>query len=139
MADLVKLLDDASDVSPCVLAVTGDVISDWHPVGAQLVQAAAGIRAANTVRINRRNVTNQIALVITKAPAASPLAAKQAAAALIVAITAKLATFTLLDVELNGEIFRLSDAALDSYDLHPRGTTVVASYQFSGGALAEVP
>lgn len=139
MADLVKLLDDAADVSPVVLAVTGDIITDWHPVLSQLVQPAAGIRAANTVQINRRNVTNQIAIVITKAPAASALAAKQAAAALIVAITAKLATFTVLDVELNGQVFRLSDAALVSADFLPRGSTIVASYQFSGGALAEVP
>ena len=138
MPDLVTLLDDAEDVSGVALAETGDIVSDFRVNGEQLVQLAGGVRAPNTQPINRGNITNRLALAVTHAPAASAAAAKQAAAALIVAISAKLPTATLLDIELSAVVFRLSDAALVSYDIHARGTTVFASYQFAGGAFAEV-
>jgi hypothetical protein len=138
MAELVTLLDDAEDASGLALAETGDVISDLRVNGEQLVQPAPGVRAASMMMINRGNITNRLTLAITHEPAASAAAAKQAAATLIAAIRSKLPAVTLLDLEFNSILFRLSDAALLSYDIHARGTTVFASYQFSGGAFAEV-
>lgn len=138
MADLVTLLDDAADVAGLVLVTTGDTVSDFRVNGEQLVQIAPGVRAANALPINRGNITNRIVLVIVHAPAASPTAAKQAAATLIASLRTKLPTVTLLDVTFNTVPFRLSDAALLNYDIHARGTTVFATYNLVGGAFAQI-
>ncbi len=139
MSELIDLLDDDSDSSPVSLAGATDIVSDFRINGEQVVQVAMGVRAANAKPINRGNVVNRVVLAITHAPAASALAAKQAAATLIAALTAKLVTATLLDLTIGSVVFRLSDAALLSYDIQARGTTVFASYNFSGGDFAELP
>lgn len=138
MAELVTLLDDASDLSGLALAETGDVLNDLRVNGDQEVQLAGALRAANARAFNRGNVVNRVTVGVTYAPAASPDAAKQAAVDLVADLTAKIATATLLDLVFGSIQLRLSDAALERYDIYPRGTTVFASYSFVGGALAEV-
>lgn len=138
MADSLKLLDAVGDSGAVTLATSPDVFSDFRVNGQQAVQAAPAFRARNQKAYNRGNVANAVSIEITHAPAATPAAAKSAAAALIVAVTAKLATARLVACEFAGVSYHLQDAALSSYDIHARGTSVFASYQFTGGAFVQV-
>lgn len=139
MAELITLLDDVADVSPLSLAATGDVINDLRVNGQQLVQLAGGLRAANSRPINRGNIVNRITVGVTHEPAASPAEAKQDSIALIAALTAKVSTATILQLQFGTVVIRLTDAAVENYDIYARGTTVFASYTFAGGALSVVP
>lgn len=138
MAETIQLLSAAGDADPLDLAVDADVIGELRVNGEQAVQAAQALRAVHGRAYNRGNVVNTINLAITHAPAASPAAAKLAAAAKISAIATKLMNVTLLDLVFGAVHLRLSNAAVRTYDIHARGTTVFASYVIVGGALSEV-
>jgi hypothetical protein len=136
VANALTLRDDDGD-GGLALAGATDVFSDYRVNGEQLVQVAEGIRAPHGKPINRGNVQNKVTLAITHAPAASPGEAQAAATELLVDLAEKLATATLLDIGLGALVFRLHDAALLSYEIHARGTTVFASYNFTGGAITD--
>ncbi|MBI5770836.1 MAG: hypothetical protein HZA93_23870 [Verrucomicrobia bacterium] len=139
MALSIQLKDSAADPAGLDLAVAGDVVSDFRVNGEQLVQIGQALRAANATPRNRGNVTNRLTLALTLAPESTPDVAKQAAAALVAALRDKLATATVLDLTFATALFRLSDAALQSYDIAARGSTVFATYTFAGGDFSEVP
>ncbi len=138
MSAIVLLRDDASDSSSLTVASTGDNISDFRFADEQLVQTVQALRAASADHLNRLNFSGRVTLQIKYAPAATALAAKQAAVALIIAVRAKLATATVLDVTFNGIVFRLSKLALPTWDIVASGSTAVATFNFLCGTIAEV-
>lgn len=118
------------------LAVAADAISAFRVNGQPLTQAVGGIRAATMQHIGRGNLSTRVSFLVTRAAAASPVAAKTAIATETAALQATYTTHALLEGVMGALTWQLLDAALESFELWQNGATVYAQFSFIGGEFS---